>query len=266
MVIGGNICQIMSKKKKVEIKTIEDRRGYILWRRVSTKMQGESFLGLEAQETIAKAFMGKDPVDVYTDVHTGTKLKECVGLWEAIKRCKENDLVLVIAKTDRFRSAQEALEVLDAVGERNLIFCDLPSCDRFILTVMFAMHERTAMIGRINTRVALAERKRQIERDGGFFSKSGNWCTHLGGKKGDDLSKARAAAAAVANKKSSDWRDSSPLYSWAQVQYYKKRPRKEILEEAEKLFQKSPEIYCTRQGKMLTKGILSVWVREWQMS
>ena len=101
MAIGGNICQIMSKKKKVEIKTIEDRRGYILWRRVSTRMQGESFLGLEAQETIAKAFMGKDPVDVYTDVHTGTKLKECVGLWEAIKRCKENDLVLVIAKTDR---------------------------------------------------------------------------------------------------------------------------------------------------------------------
>ena len=60
--------------------------------------------------------------------------------------------------------------------------------------------------------------------------------------------------------------DGSTDGSWAQVQYYKKRPRKEILEEAEKLFQKSPEIYCTRQGKMLTKGILSVWVREWQMS
>lgn len=253
-------------KKKVEIKTIEERRPYILWRRVSTKHQEKTELGLEAQVSIAKTFMGKDPVDIYTDVHSGTKLKECAGLWEAIKHCKEEDCVLVIAKSDRCRNVSEALEILDAVGERNLIFCDLPSCDRFILTVMFAMWERQAIMGRINTKVALDERKKQIERDGGFFSKSGNWCTHLGGKKGDDLSKARAAAAAVANKKSSDWRDSSPLYSWAQIQYYKKRSRKEILEEAEKLFQKSPEIYCTRQGKMLTKGILSVWVREWQMS
>lgn len=253
-------------KKKVEIKTIEERRPYILWRRVSTKHQEKTELGLEAQVSIAKTFMGKDPVDIYTDVHSGTKLKECVGLWEAIKHCKEEDCVLVIAKSDRCRNVSEALEILDAVGERNLIFCDLPSCDRFILTVMFAMWERQAIMGRINTKVALDERKKQIERDGGFFSKSGNWCTHLGGKKGDDLSKARAAAAAVANKKSSDWRDSSPLYSWAQIQYYKKRSRKEILEEAEKLFQKSPEIYCTRQGKMLTKGILSVWAREWQMS
>lgn len=253
-------------KKKVEIKTIEERRPYILWRRVSTKHQEKTELGLEAQVSIAKTFMGKDPVEIYTDVHSGTKLKECVGLWEAIKHCKEEDCVLVIAKSDRCRNVSEALEILDAVGERNLIFCDLPSCDRFILTVMFAMWERQAIMGRINTKVALDERKKQIERDGGFFSKSGNWCTHLGGKKGDDLSKARAAAAAVANKKSSDWRDSSPLYSWAQIQYYKKRSRKEILEEAEKLFQKSPEIYCTRQGKMLTKGILSVWVREWQMS
>lgn len=253
-------------KKKVEIKTIEERRPYILWRRVSTKHQEKTELGLEAQVSIAKTFMGKDPVDIYTDVHSGTKLKECVGLWEAIKHCKEEDCVLVIAKSDRCRNVSEALEILDAVGERNLIFCDLPSCDRFILTVMFAMWERQAIMGRINTKVALDERKKQIERDGGFFSKSGNWCTHLGGKKGDDLSKARAAAAAVANKKSADWRDSSPLYSWAQIQYYKKRSRKEILEEAEKLFQKSPEIYCTRQGKMLTKGILSVWVREWQMS
>lgn len=253
-------------KKKVEIKTIEERRPYVLWRRVSTAHQEKTELGLEAQVSIAKTFMGKEPESIYTDVHSGTKLKECVNLWEAIKHCKEQNLVLVIAKTDRMRSVQEALEILDAVGERNLIFCDLPSCDRFILTVMFAMWERQAIMGRINTKVALAERKKQIERDGGFFSKSGNWCTHLGGKKGDDLSKAQAAAAAVAHGKSTEWRDSSPLYAWTQIQYYKRRPRKEILEEAQRLFEKSPEIYCTRQGKMLTKGILSVWAREWQMT
>lgn len=253
-------------KKKVVIKKVEDRRPYVLYRRVSTEGQGNSGLGLEAQEAIALANMQRDYVQMFTDVYSGTKLKECKALWEAIDLCKKNDYLLVVPSYDRFRNVQEALEVVDCIGERNILFCDLPSSDRFVLTIMFAVAEKQAAMIKLKTQLALDERKKQIERDGGFFSKSGNWCTHLGGKKGDDLSKARAAAAAVVNKKSADWRDSSPLYSWAQIQYYKKRSRKEILEEAEKLFQKSPEIYCTRQGKMLTKGILSVWVREWQMS
>lgn len=206
--------------------------------------------------------MGKDPIEIFTDVHTGTKLKECVGLWDAIKRCKEEDLVLVIAKTDRFRSAQEALEVLDAVGERRLVFCDLPSCDRFILTVMFAMHERTAMIGRINTRVALAERQRQIETEGGFFSKSGNWTTHLGRAKGCDTSKATAAAGAVAAGKSREWKDDSALYSWVTIQVLKRRPRKEIVADAQELYEKNPEKYCTRNGRPLTAAILSHYIKD----
>lgn len=254
------------RRRKVQIKKVEDRRPYVLYRRVSTEGQGNSGLGLEAQEAIALANMQRDYVQMFTDVYSGTKLKECKALWEAIDLCKKNDYLLVVPSYDRFRNVQEALEVVDCIGERNILFCDLPSSDRFVLTIMFAVAEKQAAMIKLKTQLALDERKKQIERDGGFFSKSGNWCTHLGGKKGDDLSKARAAAAAVANKKSADWRDSSPLYSWAQIQYYKKRSRKEILEEAEKLFQKSPEIYCTRQGKMLTKGILSVWVREWQMS
>lgn len=253
-------------KKKVVIKKVEDRRPYVIYRRVSTDGQGDSGLGLDAQEAIILANMQREPVQMFTEVYSGTKLKQCKELWEAINLCKQNGYLLVVASYDRFRNVSEALEVVDSIGERNILFCDLPSSDRFVLTIMFAVAEKQAKMIQLKTKLALDERKKQIERDGGFFSKSGNWCTHLGGKKGDDLSKARAAAAAVANKKSSDWRDSSPLYSWAQIQYYKKRSRKEILEEAEKLFQKSPEIYCTRQGKMLTKGILSVWVREWQMS
>lgn len=253
-------------KKKVVIKKVEDRRPYVIYRRVSTDGQGDSGLGLDAQEAIILANMQREPVQMFTEVYSGTKLKQCKELWEAINLCKQNGYLLVVASYDRFRNVSEALEVVDSIGERNILFCDLPSSDRFVLTIMFAVAEKQAKMIQLKTKLALDERKKQIERDGGFFSKSGNWCTHLGGKKGDDLSKARAAAAAVANKKSADWRDSSPLYSWAQIQYYKKRSRKEILEEAEKLFQKSPEIYCTRQGKMLTKGILSVWVREWQMS
>lgn len=251
-------------KKKVEIRTIEESRPYVLWRRVSTEGQGESGLGLEGQVTIAKMFMGKDPVQIFTDVFSGTKLRQCKGLWDAIALCREKNYVLVIAKTDRCRNVQEALEILDAIGERNLIFCDLPSCDRFILTIMFAMWERQAIMGRINTKIALAERKRQIEEEGGFFSKNGNWTTRLGRKKGCDTSKAVQAAATVTANKAKDWRENSPLYSWVTIQVFKGRPRKEILAEAAELYEKNPEKYGTREGKVLSKGHLSFWVKEIQ--
>ena len=252
----------MSKKKKTEIKTIQEARPYVLWRRVSTQEQGASGLGLEAQLTIAKMFMGKDPVDVFTDVFSGTKLKQCKGLWDAIELCKRENYVLVIAKSDRCRNVSEALDILDAIGERNLIFCDLPTCDRFILTVMWAMWERQAMMGRINTKIALAERKKQIEENGGFVSKSGNFCDHLGRQKGDSNPNAVSAMVDKRIELASDWKSDSPLYMWVENQLLKGRSRNEILDDASALYDKDPVSWGTRRGCKLSKGVLSKWASE----
>lgn len=249
-------------KKKVEIKTIQESRPYVLWRRVSTQEQGASGLGLEAQLTIAKTFMGKDPIEVFTDVFSGTKLKQCKCLWEAIELCKKENYVLVIAKSDRCRNVNEALDILDAIGERNLIFCDIPVCDRFILTIMWAMWERQAIMGRVNTRIALAERKRQIEEEGGFFSKSGNYCNHLGRKKGD---KNPNAVRAMANKKADDaaeWRRRSPLYLMVTNMLLRGDSREKILKIAGELYEDDPDAYGTRNGKKLCEGTLSRWAGE----
>ena len=252
----------MAKKKQSEIKTIEESRPYVLWRRVSTEEQGESGLGLEAQLTIAKMFLKKDPVRVFTDVYSGTKLKQCVGLWEAIEFCKQNNAVLVVAKVDRFRSVNEALDVLDCIGERNIIFCDCPSSDRFVLTVLFAMNERTAIIGRVNTKIALAERKKQIKQNGGFISKAGVFRDHLGNKKGCDMSPAWQVGTQKLAAEAEEWRKRSPLYIWTANQVLKGRSRKDILAEAAELYEDEPEKFGTREGKMLTKGTLSKWVAE----
>lgn len=255
----------MSKKRKIEIKKVEDRRNYVLYRRVSTEGQGNSGLGLEAQEAIALANMQRDYVQMFTDVYSGTKLKECKALWEAIDLCKKNDYLLVVASYDRFRNVQEALEVVDCIGERNILFCDLPSSDRFVLTIMFAVAEKQAAMIKLKTQLALNERKKQITKDGGFFSKSGNWCTHLGNKKGASMKEAHVAGHAMLHQLSQEWRESSPLYSWVTIQLFKRRPRKEILAEARDLYDRNPDKYGTRQGKPLSKGILSVWAKELQL-
>lgn len=249
-------------KKKSDIPVIQEKRDYVLWRRVSTSEQGASGLGLEAQLTIARMFMGKEPVEIFEDVYSGTKLKQCVNLWRAIDYCKQNNTVMVIAKSDRCRNVSEALDILDAIGERNLIFCDLPTCDRFILTVMWAMWERQAIMGRVNTKIALAERKKQIEQDGGFISKAGNFCDHLGNKKGCRIPQLWEAGNARHQADADEWRKKSPLYIWAANQILKGRPRNQILAEAKELYEDEPDKFGTRQGKALTKGTLSKWAAE----
>lgn len=248
-------------KKKIEIRPIRETRPYVLWRRVSTEQQGESGLGLEAQAAIAQTFLGKDAVEVFTDVHTGTNLKGCDALWKAIDVCKKNDYVLVIAKFDRLRNVQEALTILDAVGERNIIICDLPTTDRFVLTIMFAVAEKQAAIGKINTRLALAERKKQIERDGGFISKAGNFCTHLGNERGADMSAAQRVAYANKAREKEEWRKTG-LFAWVELQVRKGRPRKEIVAEAREMWEKDPERWSTRQGRPLSEAILSLWAKD----
>lgn len=251
------------KKKEIEIHEVKDRRPYVLWKRVSTEGQGESGLGLEAQEAIAKMFMKKDPIAVFTDVFSGTKLKQCKGLSAAISLCKKDDYLLVVPKCDRFRNVQEALEILDEVGDGNLLICDLPTTDRFVLTVMFAMYERQAIIGRLNTRLALAERKKQIERDGGFVSKAGNFCTHLGGAKGTDTSMATMASVAKKKAEKEEWRKTG-LYPWVELQLRKGRSRKDIVAEARGMYEKTggDKNWSTRGGRPLSEAILSLWAKD----
>lgn len=241
---------------------IKDVRPYVLWRRVSTKEQGKSGLGLEAQFAIAKMFTRRDPVKVFTEVRTGTALRDCKELWKAVAFCKENNYLLVIAKTDRFRNVKEALEVLDQVGDGNLSFCDMPMVNRMVLTIMFSVWESQALMGKINTKLALNERKRQLELNGYFISKAGNKCTHFGNEKGCDMSIAKRASEKSRTRSATSWRAKSVGYQWVKRQLSKGRAQKDILEEFNENMQLGVPGFTTRTGKPLTKGNLSLWVKE----
>ena len=137
---------------------------YVSWRRVSTQRQGMSGLGLEAQSNIISHFtQDGELICDYSETFTGKDLRGCAELQKAIAHAKRENAILVIAKTDRFRSLKEALEILDTMGDGNIMFCDLPNSDRFTLTLMFAISEREALITSIRTKQAL-----QAKKDRGF--------------------------------------------------------------------------------------------------
>ena len=131
---------------------------YVSWRRVSTFKQNRSGLGLAAQADIIDYFIKRDGgclIADYSECYTGKDLNGCIELRKAIAHAKREKAILIIAKSDRFRNCQEALGVLDEMGEGNIEFCDIPHTDRFTLTLFFALAEREALIVSIRTKQAL---------------------------------------------------------------------------------------------------------------
>lgn len=143
---------------------------FVSWRRVSTKRQGKSGLGLEAQKNIIDYFVKAEKGELiadYAEVYTGTELSGCTELRKAIARCKKEDATLIIAKSDRFRNTLEALQILEEVGEENIFFCDLPHTDKFTLTLFFSIAEREALLISLRTKSALDAKRARGEKMGG---------------------------------------------------------------------------------------------------
>ena len=145
------------------------KKQFISWRRVSTFKQNRSGLGLEAQKEIIRYFVERDNGELvadYSECYTGKELSGCKELRKAMQHAKNIGAVLVIAKSDRFRNCQEALGILNEMGEGNIEFCDLPHSDRFTLTLFWALAEREALITSIRTKQALAAKKARGEAVG----------------------------------------------------------------------------------------------------
>jgi len=245
-------------------------RPYVLWRRVSTKQQGDSQLGLEAQSAIAEYFMRCEPAKVFTDVYSGTKLKECRNLQSAMKYCKQHDYLLVIAKTDRIRNTVDGLSILDVMGDSNVCFCDLATTYRTILTMMFAMWERQAIMGRINTKLGLEQaRKRGVRlgRPADYVDENG--------KEHYDLSAANEASARARIERRILWIEQSSAVKFARRKRAENWTIADIVEELGALYdveqakidaspddEKRVNPYGTPSGCKSSKGTISKWLRE----
>ena len=146
-----------------------EARKFVSWRRVSTQKQGKSGLGLEAQQSIISYFVSEangELIADYYETYTGKNLHGCVELQKAMEFAKKNDAILVIAKSDRFRNLEQALEVYRLM-DGNIYFCDVPMAEdkatyKFMLSLGWSLAEREAAITSLRTKQAL-----QAKRDRG---------------------------------------------------------------------------------------------------
>lgn len=146
-----------------------EARKFVSWRRCSTQKQGKSGLGLEAQMSIINYFVNEAQGELIADFHevyTGKNLHGCVELQKAMECAKKNNATLVVAKSDRFRNLEQALEVYRLM-DGSIYFCDVPMAEdaatyKFMLSLSWSLAEREAAITSLRTKQAL-----QAKRDRG---------------------------------------------------------------------------------------------------
>lgn len=140
---------------------------YISYRRVSTKRQGKSGLGLESQDDIIRHYYPDIEKD-FVEVESGKSVKNRKVLKEAIEYCHKTGAVMVVAKVDRLaRNAKEGLEIYEELGEK-IIFCDLPKEGevKLMLTMYFAFAELEVKLISVRIKGALARAKAKGQKLG----------------------------------------------------------------------------------------------------
>jgi DNA invertase Pin-like site-specific DNA recombinase len=181
--------------------------GYV---RVSTKQQGDSGLGLEAQRAALENHVrqaGRTLAMVYTEVESG-KRADRPALLRAIAHAKRSKATLLVAKLDRLsRNVEFLARVMNSGCE--FAAADMPSANRFMLHVMAAIAEHEAKAISERTKVALQAYKARGGKLGAELPQCRN-LTREAQRKG-----AQRAGEAVAKAAGEAYRDIRPaMVEW----------------------------------------------------
>jgi DNA invertase Pin-like site-specific DNA recombinase len=134
---------------------------YVTYKRVSTKRQAFSGLGLEAQqETLLAFYHNWEIIGDYCDVLSGNDDKR-PQLIKALELAKQQGATLVIAKLDRL---SRNLMFVVKLQETGVPFqcCDMPEANEFTIQIFaaFAQYERKLISARVKE--GLGAKKRRI--------------------------------------------------------------------------------------------------------
>lgn len=136
---------------------------YVIYYRVSTKKQGESGLGLDAQRAyVDYYYSGKPILAEFTDIRSGKTVSKRPELQKALALCQQAGATLVVAKIDRLsRDTEQALQIYRELDGR-LESCDIPNLDKFTLTLFMAIADRERELIGLRTKQALDQKRKQI--------------------------------------------------------------------------------------------------------
>jgi DNA invertase Pin-like site-specific DNA recombinase len=140
----------------------------VIYRRVSTREQGNSGLGLEAQQAATEAYArqtGATIIGTYTEVETGTT-SERPELKRAIAHAKRSRATLVISKLDRLARNVAFTSALMRSGV-NFVCCDNPHANKLTIHILAAIAEHEAEMISQRTKDALAAYKARGGKLGG---------------------------------------------------------------------------------------------------
>ena len=166
---------------------------FVTYLRVSTKRQGQSGLGLEAQRVacanyIARADGDLPPVAEFLEVESGKKSTR-PELRKALDLCRVTGSTLVIAKLDRLaRNAAFLLSLRDSGVD--FVAADMPQANRLLVGIMALVAEQEREMISERTCAALAAAKARGVK--------------LGGDRGGRASQAAQTAGTAARKANAD--------------------------------------------------------------
>jgi DNA invertase Pin-like site-specific DNA recombinase len=138
------------------------RRGkFISYLRVSTKRQGESGLGLEAQRAAVEAWLDGGNwqlVEEFVEVESGKDDRNRLALHRALEACKVYGAKLVIAKLDRLSRDAHFLLGLQKAGVK-FVAADMPEANEMVVGMMALVAQAERRMISDRTKAALAAAK-----------------------------------------------------------------------------------------------------------
>ena len=133
---------------------------YVSYLRVSTKRQGESGLGVEAQREAVTTYLNGGRwrlVEEFVEVESGRR-NDRPELAKAFEACNVYGATLVIARLDRLSRNAHFLLGLEAAGVE-FVAVDMPHANRLTVGVMALVAEQEAVAISQRTKAALAAAK-----------------------------------------------------------------------------------------------------------
>lgn len=148
---------------------------YVAYYRVSTKKQGKSGLGLDAQRDAIRQFLGEhDQLTAeFVEIESGRNNQRS-ELWRAIALAKKTDAALLIARLDRFSRRVSFIATIMDKGIR-LVVAEMPNATEFQLHIFAALAQEERRLISIRTKAALKQAKArgvELGKNGKALAKS----------------------------------------------------------------------------------------------